>query len=554
MKCSLFTTLLVLLVATICVQSKKRFAAPNDNRVNIWPQPTTIEQSNTAIAVLRDWITFSINTVHAETTIEAEILSDAYKRFKEITFYESIPTTLKILCSASVICVQKLDVNIKSTEKTLTHTFASDESYTLVVDTTDTIRIEANTVWGALHGLETLSQMIQVDVIDGVRLYSLKGFQVPLKIFDSPRFKWRGLLVDTSRHYLSVAKMRHIIDSLTYIKMNVLHWHIVDADSFPAVIPQVPELSKGAWAQAATYSPEDVTSLVDYAFRRGVRVVFEFDMPGHTVAWGVGRPNIMAKCPGKESIMNPTVEETYQVIDGVFAYVKNISKDAYVHIGGDEIASDCWKADAQIQQWMKDKGYSSIDELLSYFERRVLDLLKKHKLAANVWEEVLLNYDQGVVQLPKDTVVTAWTTIDKLPKIIKAGYPSILSAGWYLDQQSPNSVHHYSWVDTWISFYNIEPNSIGNFTQDEQKLLLGGEACMWGEAVDDINFDSRVFPRVLAVAERLWSPQNVNVVDGVTRARINHHRCNMVRRGVYGGPVSSGYCDATYSLKKMSWQ
>ncbi|KAL0491445.1 beta-hexosaminidase [Acrasis kona] len=218
--------------------------------------------------------------------------------------------------------------------------------------------------------------MIQIESRTEVQVYSFVGFTIPLKIVDSPRFSWGGLLVDTSRHYISVPKMRQIIDSLTYIKMNVLHWHIVDSDSFPAFIPDYPELSgKGAYSPKAIYTQQDVESLVDYAYRRGVNIVFEFDMPGHTVSWGAG-----TRDHGQVSIIGTHYEPNR----------------------GDEIATQCWKADKQIQQWMKQKGYSSVDELLSYFERRVLDLLKKHSLSANVWEEVLLNYNQSVVQLPKD--------------------------------------------------------------------------------------------------------------------------------------------------------
>ncbi|KAL0484177.1 hexosaminidase [Acrasis kona] len=553
----LILSLVLLLAVTVFARSRRsQLRRTLDNRVNIWPHPSAVETLGNSAAVVKDNASFKITLKVPISPTEDDILQDAFNRFKEITFYEKLEAVPQTICQRDVVCVESVVFDIKSSAPSLSDSLGShNESYSITIKEENTIYVSAPTIWGGLHALETLSQMIQIESRSEVQVYSFVGFTIPLKIVDSPRFSWRGLLVDTSRHYISVPKMRQIIDSLTYIKMNVLHWHIVDSDSFPVFIPDYPELSgKGAYSTKAIYTQQDVESLVDYAYRRGVNIVFEFDMPGHTVSWGAGIPEIMAKCPSLEPIMNPTVDKTYEVIDAVFAYVKKVTKNSYIHIGGDEIATQCWKADKQIQQWMKQKGYSSVDELLSYFERRVLDLLKKHSLSANVWEEVLLNYNQSVVQLPKDTVVTAWTTIDKLPKIIKAGYPSILSAGWYLDQQNPNNVHHYSWVDTWISFYNIEPYSIANFTQEEKKLLIGGEACMWGEAVDDINFDSRVFPRVLAVAERLWSKEEMKQVDGITRNRINHHRCNMVRRGVQAGPVSSGYCDASYTFKKMSWQ
>jgi hexosaminidase len=531
------------------------FTIGNQLRVTLWPQPQSITQAtkNTS-AVIPLWRSFLFKVIHAQTQIEQEILNDAVKRYQEIIFYKDIPQSLPTICFGKIICINQVTIDVKSTSSDVKLEFQSDESYTISIDTT-TVAITSQTVWGALHAMETLSQMIQISTSIGeVPIYAFVGYQVPLTINDAPRFKWRGILVDTSRHYYTVAKMLHIIDSMSYIKLNVLHWHIVDSQSFPVVIPGYPNLSsKGAYAPSAVYTPDDVQKIINYAFNRGIRIVFEFDMPGHSAVWGAGYPNIIANCPGIEPILNPAVEETFTVIDGVFAHIRSLAKDAYFHIGGDEIATDCWKQDTTIQQWMQKQKYKTVDEVLAYFERRVLDLLKKHKFAANVWEEVLTRYNQTVVQLPKDTVVTAWTGTGVLPVIVKAGYPAILSAGWYLDQQRPNGASHYGWVDTWKTFYKNEPYAIANFTEQEKKLLLGGEACMWSEAVDDANFDSRVFPRVLAVAERLWSPQDVTIIDSLTYARLNHHRCNMVRRGVMGGPVSPGYCDAVYG-KKMSWQ
>ncbi len=333
-----------------------------------------------------------------------------------------------------------------------------------------------------------------------------------------------------------------------------MHWHIVDSQSFPAVIPDFPLLSqKGAYAPNAIYTPQDITRVVDYAFMRGIRVVFEFDMPGHSEIWGAGYPNIIAKCPGDWPILSPAVEETFTVIDGLLKNMRAVARDAYFHIGGDEISTSCWLKDPTITNWMKQQGYTTVDQVLAYFERRVLDLVKKHDFAANVWEEVLTRYNQTVIALPKNTVVTAWTVPQVLPQILKAGYPGILSAGWYLDQQRPNGADFYAWSDTWRTFYSNEPYSIANFTESEKKLLLGGEACSWGESVDDFNFDERVFPRLLAVAERLWSLQTVNVIDGITYDRMDNQRCNMAKRGVGGGPVQPGYCAAVYGTK-MSWQ
>jgi hexosaminidase len=155
----------------------------------------------------------------------------------------------------------------------------------------------------------------------------------------------------------------------------------------------------------------------------------------------------------------------------------------------------------------------------------------------------LLNYNRTVLNLPKTTVVTAWTGPDRLKPIVQAGYPALLNGGWYLDYES----------QPWSAYYSNEPFA-GNLTDAEKKLVIGGEASMWAERVDDIVFDERVFPRSFGTAERLWSSQNVNIVDDITEDRMDQHRCNFVRRGVGAGPIRPSYCEAVYVPYKYSWQ
>jgi hexosaminidase len=164
--------------------------------------------------------------------------------------------------------------------------------------------------------------------------------------------------------------------------------------------------------------------------------------------------------------------------------------------------------------------------------------------SVNCWQELLLNYNASVLNFPKDTMITAWTSPDRLVPIVRAGYPALLSGGWYLTAEG---LH-------WNDYYKNEPFDIANFTESEKDLIKGGEACMWGERIDDTDFDVRVFPRIFSVAEKLWSSYDVRIIDGITEDRISHHRCNFVRRGVAAGPVAPDYCSAVYMYKKFSWQ
>jgi hexosaminidase len=170
-------------------------------------------------------------------------------------------------------------------------------------------------------------------------------------------------------------------------------------------------------------------------------------------SWGY--PELLCKCPNTDwPILNPTIEKTYEVIEAVFAYAKSVMRDYYMHVGGDEIDMSCWKQDPSVKQFMDKMGYTSYDQVLAYFEKRIVSLAAKYNISVNCWEELLLDYDQQYIQLPKSTVVTAWTGLDKLPRIVKQGYPSLLSAGWYLDQQRPNAkVVHFS--KTLIQFIGV---------------------------------------------------------------------------------------------------
>jgi len=303
--------------------------------------------------------------------------------------------------------------------------------------------------------VETLSQLI---VLGSDNFYQT-SLTAPLAISDAPRFKWRGLLIDTSRHYLSVGKIKHIIRSMSYIKLNVLHWHIIDAQSFPMVVPKFAKLAQfGAYAPRAVYTPQNLQDIIQFAYEHGIRVLFELDMPGHAASWSKGYPNVCAKCPSFESDVNaiplsPAVPETFDLVQGVIQYTSSVMLDQFIHFGGDELQTGCWKEDKNIAQFMQQKGFKSFDELLAYFYSNVISMYTKEKKTMLCWQELLLNYNSTLMNLPRDTIVQAWINQKALVPIVQQGYRALLSAGWYLDQQFPSSVPHYEWVDTWKDFY-----------------------------------------------------------------------------------------------------
>lgn len=355
-------------------------------------------------------------------------------------------------------------------------------------------------------------------------------------IVDEPRFKYRGLLVDTSRHFLSKDILEKILNGMMYNKMNVFHWHIVDDHSFPYQSVAFPELSaRGAYTSELVYTQQDIAAIIEYARQRGIRTIAEFDTPGHTRSWGVAHPEILTECEGlyagKLGPIDPTKNGTYEFMHRLLEEVTNVFPDEYVHLGGDEVGFECWRSSKAISEYMRANNITTYEGLEEKYIQRIVDIVKDLKHRSVVWQEVFVNG----VHLAENTVVHIWTgnSARLLNEVTAKGYPAILSTCWYLD--------HLSTGGDWRKYYKCEPHDFpGNETQ--KNLVIGGEACMWSEVVDDTNVLQRIFPRASAAAERLWSPAVVNdVLDAANR--LEEHACRMKRRGLPAQPPNGpGYC------------
>jgi hexosaminidase len=254
--------------------------------------------------------------------------------------------------------------------------------------------------------------------------------------------------------------------------------------------------------------------VVAYARDRGIRVVPEFDMPGHTNSWLVGYPEL-ASAPGPYSIgrtwgvydgaLDPTREETYDFLDAFLEEMTQLFPDPYFHIGGDEVNGKQWSQSSSIQAFAKEHNLEGTRDLQVYFNQRIQKLLQKYGKIMVGWDEVLHP------DLPADTVVQSWRGQASLAEAASQGYRGILSAGYYLDHLSPASYH-----------YGIDPlaEAAQKLTPEEASRILGGEACMWAEYVDAETVDSRIWPRAAAIAERLWSPKEATVDVASMYARM----------------------------------
>jgi len=377
----------------------------------------------------------------------------------------------------------------------------ADESYDLETNSKQAT-IKAATPVGILRGLATFMQLVGLDA---------QGFAVPgVTIHDQPRFPWRGLMIDVSRRWIPADVIKRNLDAMSAVKLNVFHWHLTDDQGFRIESRKFPKLQQMG-SDGNYYTQQEVREIVEYARERGIRVVPEFDMPGHSASWFVGYPHL-ASATGpfsmerelgiRDAAMDPTREEVYKFIDDFIGEMATLFPDEYLHIGGDEVNGRQWAANTNIQAFMHAHGMKDHHDLQVYFNQRLLTILQKHHKKMIGWDEVLHP------QLPKDIVVQSWRGQSSLAQAAKQGYMGILSTGYYLDLMQHASTS-----------YAVDPLSgeTANLSKEEKSKILGGEACVWTENIDMQNLDSANWPRTAAIAERLWSPANATNVDSMYR-------------------------------------
>ena len=374
-----------------------------------------------------------------------------------------------------------------------------DESYVLDVSATGAKLSAANPL-GILHGLQTFLQLIEV---------TPTGFRAAaVHIEDTPRFPWRGLMIDVSRHFIYMDTLKRNVDAMEAVKLNVLHLHLSDDQGFRLQSKEFPKLTE-LGSDGQFYTQAEMRELIEYASGRGIRVVPEFDMPGHSTAWFVGYPALSSGA-GPYSIerrwgifdpaMDPTREDTYKFLDKFIGEMAAFFPDHYFHIGGDEVNGKQWDENPKIQEFMREHKLKNNEALQEYFTQRVEKIVSKHHKTMVGWDEIL---SPG---MPGEIVIQSWRGQDSLAKAAQQGYRGLLSSGYYLDAMA-----------TAGTYYAVDPmsNADAALTPEQQKRILGGEACTWAEFISDENIDSRIWPRAAAVAERLWSPQQTQDVDSM---------------------------------------
>jgi hexosaminidase len=383
-----------------------------------------------------------------------------------------------------------------------------DESYQLTVEP-NKIVIDATTDLGALHGLETLLQLLQ---------NTSTSYYFPTAVIsDSPRFIWRGLMIDAARHFQPVNVVKRNLDAMASMKMNVFHWHLADDQGWRIEMKDHPKLNESS-TDGSYYTQEEIKNIVKYADERGILVVPEIDVPGHTSALLTAYPEIGSKLASDaaysikrnsgiyNSTLDPTNPETYELLSEIFDEVCPLFPGDYFHIGGDENNGKEWNANPRIEEFKNKNKMVSNHDLQTYFNMQLIPMLKKHNKKLMGWEEIMTE------NMSKDAIIHAWRGTNEgqasggsLAKAAKNGYQTVLSNGFYIDLMLGVEQHYKN--------DPIPKNS--TLTLEEKARILGGEAAMWSELVTPLNIDSRIWPRTAAIAERLWSSGEVTDLNSL---------------------------------------
>ncbi|KAK9668460.1 hypothetical protein RND81_13G062300 [Saponaria officinalis] len=577
---------LIILLFYNPIKAQSSSSSSSPSTINVWPKPRKFIWPQPKAATLDPKFTITppkdVNCnphlVAAINRYQSQILTEHYI---PLSLAAGSPL-LEVEMSPSPLL--ELKITVTSIDARLLHNV--DESYNLTIPSTGVAALlHAATPWGAMRGLETFSQLVWRETMTSSSSYATTVLAVGVEIWDRPLFPHRGLMLDTSRNYYGVEDLLRTIKAMSYNKLNVFHWHITDSHSFPLVLPSDPNLGiRGSYGPSMQYTPADVSRVVQFGLDHGVRVVPEIDAPAHTGSWAGAHPEIVtcadkfwwpagstwedrfASEPGSGQL-NPLHPKTYQVVHNVLNDVLPLFPDSFHHAGGDEVVSKCWTSDPAIQTHLSSNNHT-LSDLLQKFVNTTLPYITSRNKTAIYWEDIFLDatirvHDPSVLP-PEHTILQTWNNGPlNTKRIVSSGYRVIVSSAdyYYLDCGHGEFVGNDSQYDrppgtaqgsggswcgpfkTWQLIYNYDITY--GLTEEEKKLVLGGEVALWSEQADPTVLDSRVWPRASALAEAMWSGNRD--VSGKKRYaeatdRLNRWRHRMVSRGIGAEPIQPLWC------------
>ncbi|KAJ2697581.1 Glucosamine-6-phosphate isomerase (Glucosamine-6-phosphate deaminase) (GNPDA) (GlcN6P deaminase) [Coemansia spiralis] len=529
--------------------NRERFLAPADYRRGMLLTSGSFGGLEGSANTLVNWVSISTQGN------AGRVVNNAVDRYRKIINRERFlaPADYRrgmLLTSGSF---GGLVVSVASTDEALG--LSTDESYTLDVPVDGAATLHAKTPYGVVRGLETFSQLVTAN--GPVKAIA----NTPIHISDAPAFAHRGVLFDSARNFYSLAAIFRTLDAMSYNKLNVFHWHIVDSQSWAVESATFPELHlKGAYGPQMTYSRADVKRVIRYAKDRGIRVVPEFDVPGHTYAVGQSHPELMS-CMNKQpnwdnyaaeppsGQLNIALPATVDFVNKLIDEYAGLFTDEAFHIGGDEVNLKCWKDDPIVQNYTAKTGMD-VETLLIKWYSQVHDHLDATGKTPLTWEETV--FDAHYVPSSK-TIIQAWRSHDSVVSAVGKGYRVVASTydSYYLDCGHGawlSNMDGNSWCDpfkTWMHIYNYD--ILANITDAEQrKRVVGAEVAAWSEQTDETVIDPRLWPRAAAMAETAWSGKTDSAGHVRTTAevasRLHAQRFRMVGRGINAEPMQPLWC------------
>jgi len=423
------------------------------------------------------------------------------------------------------------------------------EGYTLTIPADGSAAsLKANSTLGLFRGLTTFGQL----------WYDLQGttytLAAPFNIVDSPAYPYRGFLLDTARNYFPVADIKRTLDAMSWVKINTFHWHVVDSQSFPLVIPGFTELSKsGAYSASQVYTPNDVKDIVQYAAARGIDVMVEIDTPGHTSIIGRAHPDHIAcfeATPWSQFANEPPAGQLRLASAATTNFTTSLLKAAasmfpskLFSTGGDELNANCYTKDNATQADLAAQK-KTLEQALDTFMQATHAGLRELGKRAVVWEEMVLDHP---VTLANDTIALVWISSQHAASVAQKGRKLIHAASdyFYLDCGGGGwvgqNVLGNSWCDpfkTWQKSYSFNPTA--NLTAEQSKLVLGGQHLLWTEQSSPADLDAKTWPRAASSAEVFWSGPGGDV--GKALPRLHDLAFRFQQRGIKTVALQPLYC------------
>lgn len=434
-----------------------------------------------------------------------------------------------------------------------------------------TIDIKAETYFGARHALETMFQLVQYDQLTSSFLISSS-----VKISDKPYYPHRGVMLDTARNFIPVDMIKTMIDSMSYSKLNVFHWHISDSQSFPLVMYSLPGFAEfGAYSPEETYRPWQVEDIVKYAAKRGVRVLPELDAPAHVGAGWESVDSSFTICVNKEpwvdwcveppcGQLNPASEGMYDVLEKIYTELISMFGDTQFHMGGDEIHVGCWNSSQDIAAWLDQRGRGKNEEDFIFIWNHFLQESVKRIKKAGMEKPKLVLWNNGMTRTehihlldPEVFAIQLWTNSRDLgdltiKTVAEKGFQMIFSnydaayldcgfGGWVSDGNNWCAPYKEWQLQHQNDPINILEERNVNNLEEAKKNILGGEVALWTEQVDGHSMMSRLEPRAAAYGEQLWRGPSTGTWVEAER-RLVRHRTRLVDRGIGAETLTHGWC------------